>query len=1059
MSDIISRLIRASADIASGINSFRSQFSSKWVLEDTSFNLTTGIDNGIGPRYGFAPIPGHADNEDPNGTPICGQVEAEGSSTNAFENRVKTFGIVPILHRQNDFSVPEKKVYIWLLVADDGTNRTLFFQECVNPFSSAWRFTHDIADGIAGQDSTTAYYRNFLLGKNLSNSIAPGAGLAVFRDYFSIPSTTNYVRYATASRSGNDEPLPYLLAVTLGASTATECATWYTNNSGSGYTGNVTSVELGNFPRDRRTIRAYELKAPSSYTGFVQGYLYENVDFNKDMYTGAPLGVNTTRIDYTDFPAPTVITRLNGGSPEYGTDGYILWNDNKLTINNSYTAILVAAGAAKVALYQEGQVDQNNYLGKQLVNMHSLAYEPQQNKTDYTETDSTGDTINPIHCMWDWPAFVEGTALADNSAGVNTGTDHVTLGKAGSGVLRSNTVYEITYSIYNKALGYESNVGLPVKIQTGSKDNVALSIFRDTQNMGAWNQTNMATETISGVTDNDNTVPIYRPQNHVQYRFYYRALGSYEWIPALFIDAAKLFHYPDHKVLWICEGTVPGTVGGQPGGFNDYSALPEDNYIDVQVYKNRAFWFTKNAIRYSLANNFFSYPLRNQVPVQSGELRGALVHNYPGQAEQNSRLIVFGDKEIFVGRFTGQRTQQSVQVDPNTLATFEVEGSDFVLDPWTSNTAFSARSAVVADGILYYWGQKGIFRDDGVQTPVNISYEIEPDLFGYYDPAKTKEIFAHYNSKTKQIMWIYDPAENPDSISYGLIYSLETQDFYPVRFEQKIDWMQDLEISDDDSDEETAGERVIAGVRADNEQDIQRAYFFDERCRAGDLKPGAELMVKEFSTPVAGQRRFTFATGFDLSGINVNDIVTLDQIQKYSKLGTVENIYGVVAAKGAGYLDVTIPSSATFAASGTLTYKNYFPVYVDTVHGFDYQIESRYWCPWGFDFWAYFLHVYSQFKVDLLPTDTAPTVDLDYKTALASAYETTRLTLTDNADGNFINLASLQFGGQNIEGQGIKFEISGTHIGHKWVLQYFQVMADQLSRDGLMTFNDNFEDA
>jgi len=57
---------------------------------------------------------------------------------------------------------------------------------------------------------------------------------------------------------------------------------------------------------------------------------------------------------------------------------------------------------------------------------------------------------------------------------------------------------------------------------------------------------------------------------------------------------------------------------------------------------------------------------------------------------------------------------------------FPVDGTDFRVDTWTSITAFSYRSAVVADGILYYWGFTGVYRDVGNEIPEKISYNLEP---------------------------------------------------------------------------------------------------------------------------------------------------------------------------------------------------------------------------------------------------------------------------------------------------------------------------------------------
>ncbi len=194
-------------------------------------------------------------------------------------------------------------------------------------------------------------------------------------------------------------------------------------------------------------------------------------------------------------------------------------------------------------------------------------------------------------------------------------------------------------------------------------------------------------------------------------------MGSYEWLPALVVDASFLAYYPNHRVLWMCKGAIAQLPGGQPGGFNDYSPLPDDVYDCVVSFRERIFWISPTSCVFSMRNNAFAYPLRNSVSAPTGEFRGALVHAYPGQAEQDSRIVIFGSKETYIGRFTGRYQNYPVTIGTTTY-TYPLEGSDFQVDTWTSVTAFSHRSAVVAEGILYWWGPEGIYKDVGRDLPV-----------------------------------------------------------------------------------------------------------------------------------------------------------------------------------------------------------------------------------------------------------------------------------------------------------------------------------------------------
>ncbi len=627
---------------------------------------------------------------------------------------------------------------------------------------------------------------------------------------------------------------------------------------------------------------------------------------------------------------------------------------------------------------------------------------------------------------------------------------------AGTGVLRKATTYEFTYSLYNKRLNYESNVGIPVKFNTGANDFVGLQLWNAAAGGGNetqyfhWRNTAPAGHWMPFYFGSfqDNLTKWYPPNlatNFCEYRFYYRQLGTFEWLPAGNVDAAQ-FWFDGFLALNVCLGPVAATPGGQPGGFNDYSPLPADNYNCVVQYKNRFFWFSDKACVFSLANNIFAYAGRNSISASTGKFLGGIVHNYPGQAEQSSRLIIFGTDGNYVARFTGLYQQTQVQVSADTSATFNIEGSDLVIDPWTNVTAFSYRTAAIANGILYYWGPQGIYRDDGVATPTKISPDLEPYIFTLYDPNDTQNIHAHYDDLTKEITWFYRPKTADSAATHTLVYNVLTEKFIPGSSTAKIDWTQSLNV---ESNMGTAGKRTLIGSRASGAATVQRSYFFDNRNRSGDMYPTTDWLIKSVTTPVAGSRRLTLAGGYNatnFAAISIGDYLALQQAPEYSNGFSCDDMIAKITAvnTGSGYVDILLPTGATMAASLTPTFDKYFPFWQRTPtavgqNGIPYVIQTTYWTPTGINGYYWWLYWYLLAKMRLWATDVDIGWQLAFRGPTALDFITDPTVFQDNSDGNFQLYHPLRRGNDNMEGQGLKLKLSDAHIGHEWVLQYMEI--------------------
>ncbi len=273
--------------------------------------------------------------------------------------------------------------------------------------------------------------------------------------------------------TGRKEPHPYLVGA----------ADWYygttpdANTTGEPqFTANRDLADGYNIPAgqpiiynenkpilSRRVFKFYNIK--SGYT-LDTTYTYSHPNVTADNFI-ARFGVNQVytsslpSIDFTDFNADDREDRLDGTGPGYEPD-VILMNDPEHYIQSKYRLVLVAAKKPMAFMVNEQLRDQFENIIQYVSLTEPAIWPVDQDTYDhgttnlYTEGDSTG-VSQKATCWSYWPNY-DGTATAKDTAAAYDGDIHITLGAAGSGILDASTEYEFAFSVYDKLLGYESNV-------------------------------------------------------------------------------------------------------------------------------------------------------------------------------------------------------------------------------------------------------------------------------------------------------------------------------------------------------------------------------------------------------------------------------------------------------------------------------------------------------------------------------------------------------------------------------------------------------------------------
>src|SRR4051812_19520388 len=80
-----------------GVEAQQMQLLPTLLLDLDSYNMTAGIQQGLGPRYGVSTIPGQADSETLSGTRLPGLRGSEAANAAPYyASRKKIFSILPL---------------------------------------------------------------------------------------------------------------------------------------------------------------------------------------------------------------------------------------------------------------------------------------------------------------------------------------------------------------------------------------------------------------------------------------------------------------------------------------------------------------------------------------------------------------------------------------------------------------------------------------------------------------------------------------------------------------------------------------------------------------------------------------------------------------------------------------------------------------------------------------------------------------------------------------------------------------------------------------------------
>jgi hypothetical protein len=692
----------------------------------------------------------------------------------------------------------------------------------------------------------------------------------------------------------------------------------------------------------------------------------------------------------------------------------------------------------------------------------------------YPETQAAaGVAIAKQTCWQNAPAYIFGT----NTSNVVT---------AVGGALAANTTYEYGYAVYNALTGKESNVGSPAKAFVAAANSaIRVQIPMNPLMFGAQTSNTQFPAIPELFDEGSAAVQAAVPFNYLAYRLYYRELGSFEWLYAGEASFASVYFEPFAEALYIGKTGAVGPSGGQPQGYNDYGDLPVDDYIDVISFQGRLFWMTKQMIRYSNGDDVLSYATRNYLPCPSGEFRGGLVHFFPGSENQDGRIVVFGSDGNYDVRETGEYVQEQVRVSATAQpVALPLDGSDITLSVRSSDTAFSGRCAVAAEGVVYFMGPTGIFRDDGVDVPKRISQAVEPDYFDAYDKTATDEFFAYYNKRSREILFFYRPSGiNPELNEAGYktkawVYSLRTERwaegvrgaFCQYGYTALIDWAQDLDVTKFEEVAHGPGIRTLIGARREAASTVSRPYYHDDDCDGGDYKPGDEMMVKEVTKPDASTLRLWLADGYSSTILNAvvagTTKISVAGSSTYGDMPTAASVDGYYTVKAkdavAATIDIAITGSMGSVSATAFTPDQYFPVFVEGYHDVACVLDHNYIAgSKGLFGWVMFRFFHMLFKpVRRRHGDATPRMTVawqaNHQIGETASSKSLPLFGINTRETTSQIVADVPSDAMQAEGQAVKATLTYNQIAGRWTLYFLAHHYDDKGAGEIMHYQRNF---
>ncbi len=1038
-----------------GLNNFEPAIDAEVSWAPETVNVTGGIRRGVGVRYGMAPLAGHSNTQTPAGNEINGIQRSETSSGSVgLIERQRIFGIVPITMAPYDGSYPKanRQFYIYL-VGLTATNPTI--DACIGAtlVSSVNKQSPTFVAGLA-QSSYREESPLIRLHKtemmNLPTLTTPTFG--DLRTLLRGLVSRYWMPFAHISVSGKRVPYQWMFGDTTTTPTSTVAPSiniWGTLLAGASlqpsvFGGEYSEIETREFAaNEERFLTVYCLEG----TGAPLDIIYQKRITSANIVAQPAYGTGNNYVTLTGAVK-------TGASTSYNSVSAAIINDPGAFTNTRHDAILCAGERPIAIVYQDWLKAVKGMMPRWV---------------DLSQPACTPRMLSPVTGGGSSAAGAPNASAFPSPIPVFTGAD--------TGILRADTQYDFGFSLYYKLLDYETNVAYGATLYSATADFTGIyfddcsggngNVWRSFQNTGyhglPWEFSDGAASTGSD--------PVVDPEpgrgfhiNDFEYRFYYREAGTSEWLSGGSVDAAKYWFFWDWPSAGIpnaeptfCTGPSAQLPGGLKDGFIDYSPLPMQTYICTTVFQQRAFWWSEKSMHFSYVNNIYAYPTRNIVSCPTGKWRGGIVHSQKDLSQQLSRLVVFGD-QTFSCRFTGELTIQNVRISSETVGQFSIDGSDFRMEYLCDSTAFSFRAACVGEGVLYWWGPQGVYRDDGVTAPVKISIVLEPNIWNYVAMDRDTEVHSVYNKRTKEVLWFYPPKVADATFpTYGLAYNTENGNFYPFKIRCQVDSSQNIKLENDDTPDDVDGERILLHCRETTSTIIQRTFYFDDLVEAGEQGPARELTVFTVSTPVAGTRRLTLATGsagITASGIAVNDLICVQNAKGYAPALTLADdfIAKVTAVNnGSNYIEILLPTGAAFDASASLTGQTAFPIYqkhptTAGLHGITYLMQTNYWLPDGLSNSWLFLYLYFMFKYSGIPTPSDPftglpvgaQIDLLYRSLVCAGTLTDTLKLRDNSSGHCQIHHPMRNAGRASSGQALSYALSGIHIGNPWTLEYLE---------------------
>lgn len=1042
-----------------GLNIFEPDIGAEINWSEATVNVSGGIRRGVGVVYGVAPLAGHSNTETPAGTATNGIMRSEiqtGSQGLIFRRLI--FGVVPITMAPYDGAYPKrnKQFYLYLVGLDYPTD-LISFDACLGATldssvnKQANTFVAGLAQSSYRQESPLVrLHKTELLNLPLTSTPNAVDMQIILEDV----EQRKWLPYAHISVSGKRIPYNWMFADTTATpvpdgTTAPNMNLWSKQLS----IGTNPTV-LGGSPSEIITREFTD-----NNQRLLTVYCLDDDGYTMDIkYTKQITQVNTVSVpaygtadNYVNLTGAT----KTGASTAYSSINAALINDPGSYTNSRHDAVLIA-GKIPIAIIYQDWLQAVKGMMPRWVDLSNPGCNP---RIGLSEADSAG--FNPNGSSSSFSAY-----------------PYYAFTGANTGILQANTAYDIGFSYYNKLIDYETNVAFGVTVLVGATGNVGViingtlgsgeNVWETMQNGVAGDPAHTPPWEYSDIAPK-STVEVGRGAhiNDYELRFYYRQSGIGEWLPAGNFDASQFWFFGGWSASGssygpqICAGAIAGLPGGQPNGFIDYSPLPKQTYISTTVFQNRAFWWSEKSMHFSLLNNIYAYPTRNIVACPTGKWRGGIVHSQKDLSQQLSRLVVFGD-QTFSCRFTGERTVQNIVISSGpagiTTGQFPIDGSDFRMEYLCDSTAFSYRSACVAEGILYWWGPQGVYKDDGVTPPDKISGILEPDIFRLIDSQLENEVHCVFNKRTGEVIWFYMPrVVDEDFPTHALAYNVENGKFYPYKFPYKIDASQNIKIEKDETPEDVAGERILLHCRATVTSTVQRTYYFDDLVLAGRQGPEREFTVLTVATPSAGTRRLTLASGsagITANDVAVNDLICIQNAKGYApSLVDADDMIAKITAvnNGSNYIEILLPDGASFDATASLTGQTAFPIYQQKplavgLHGITYLLDTNYWLPDGMSNAWNWIYLYLLFRYVGIPTPTDPftglptgaRISLSYRSLVCSGALTDLLKLRNNSAGHCQIHHPLRNAGRAANGQALKYSLSGIHIGNPWTLEYLE---------------------